>query len=147
MDDGEVNTEKSDDDPAESALPAPAPGGEQAYTEDFHDRHAMDGNMQLHSGWRSGTAWIKRWRSRYRRIAGIDPTAEKCIPQTDDDKARKRFVSSEYFIALKQFKRIYSYSTHGDKVLITIACITSMLSGVTLPLMNVVFGKSTTTSQ
>lgn len=39
---------------------------------------------------------------------------------------------------LKQ--RIFSYSTASDRLLIGVAAVASICTGVTLPLMNIVFG-------
>ncbi|APA06665.1 hypothetical protein sscle_02g014350 [Sclerotinia sclerotiorum 1980 UF-70] len=43
--------------------------------------------------------------------------------------------------SFKDFMRIFSYSTSGDKFVLVIACIAQIGTGVTLPLMNIVFGK------
>ncbi|CAD6441632.1 6175a0f8-118b-4c5d-b66e-b6f1a58887c9 [Sclerotinia trifoliorum] len=43
--------------------------------------------------------------------------------------------------SFKDFIRIFSYSTSGDKFVLVIACIAQIGTGVTLPLMNIVFGK------
>lgn len=39
-------------------------------------------------------------------------------------------------------QRIFSYSTRNDRLLLAMSAAASILTGVTLPLMNVVFGKS-----
>ena len=42
---------------------------------------------------------------------------------------------------LTSAERIFSYSTRNDRLLLVAAVIASLCTGVTLPLMNVVFGK------
>jgi hypothetical protein len=42
---------------------------------------------------------------------------------------------------LTENQRIFSYSTRNDRLLLTFAVMASLFTGITLPLMNVVFGK------
>jgi hypothetical protein len=53
---------------------------------------------------------------------------------------KKKFSKAQYEVAFKHFIRIFSYSTWVDKLLLFAACFASICTGVTLPLMNVVFG-------
>ncbi|ESZ97484.1 hypothetical protein SBOR_2173 [Sclerotinia borealis F-4128] len=69
--------------------------------------------------------------------------------QSDGDAAKKsnEEVTDKYSskaqnkTSFKDFLRIFSYSTLGDKFILVIACIAQIGTGVTLPLMNIVFGK------
>lgn len=56
------------------------------------------------------------------------------------EPAKKKSSTADYKVTIKHFLRIFSYSTRTDKLLLFAACFTSILTGVTLPLMNVVFG-------
>jgi hypothetical protein len=56
------------------------------------------------------------------------------------EEKKKEFSKAEYQVAFKHFLRIFSYSTWGDRLLLFAACFASICTGVTLPLMNVVFG-------
>ncbi|KAK0119280.1 hypothetical protein ONS95_008128 [Cadophora gregata] len=42
---------------------------------------------------------------------------------------------------LSSFVRIFTYSTYGDRVLLLIATLASICTGVTLPLMNIIFAR------
>ncbi|CAG8983020.1 hypothetical protein HYALB_00010146 [Hymenoscyphus albidus] len=54
---------------------------------------------------------------------------------------KKLLITAEHKIAFSHFLRIFSYSTLSDKFVLFAAAIASICSGVTLPLMNVVFGQ------
>jgi hypothetical protein len=50
---------------------------------------------------------------------------------------KKKFSKAEYQVAFRDF---LTYSSWGDKLLLFAACFASICAGVTLPLINVVFG-------
>ncbi|CZT49832.1 related to multidrug resistance protein [Rhynchosporium secalis] len=39
------------------------------------------------------------------------------------------------------FMRIFTYSTHGDRILLLVATVASIFTGVTMPLMNIIFAR------
>ncbi|KAF5878245.1 putative abc transporter protein [Botrytis fragariae] len=62
--------------------------------------------------------------------------------QSNDDEVKDKYSSqAQNQTSFKDFMRIFSYSTTGDKVVLIIACLAQIGTGVTLPLMNIVFGK------
>jgi len=69
--------------------------------------------------------------------APAEPEATTAAPVTEK---KKKFSKAEYQVAFKHFIRIFSYSTWTDKLLLFAACLASICTGITLPLMNVVFG-------
>jgi hypothetical protein len=58
--------------------------------------------------------------------------------QGDEDKYSSK---AETKVSFWDYARIFTYSTVGDRVLMVAAGIASIGTGVTLPLMNVVFGQ------
>ncbi|TVY37348.1 hypothetical protein LSUB1_G004567 [Lachnellula subtilissima] len=54
---------------------------------------------------------------------------------------KKVFSTAEHKTAFLHFVRIFSYSTFNDKLLLFAACIASICTGITMPLMNIVFGQ------
>ncbi|APA05673.1 hypothetical protein sscle_01g004430 [Sclerotinia sclerotiorum 1980 UF-70] len=56
-------------------------------------------------------------------------------------KTKTPYISAEYKLALSHFRRIFSYTNRNDKLLLLAAGGASVLTGITLPLMNVVFGE------
>ncbi|KAM0318437.1 hypothetical protein ACHAO8_001828 [Botrytis cinerea] len=60
----------------------------------------------------------------------IDPQPKTKVP----------YISAEYKLALSHFRRIFSYTNSNDKLLLLAAGGASVFTGITLPLMNVVFG-------
>ncbi|KAF7928453.1 uncharacterized protein EAE98_005509 [Botrytis deweyae] len=62
--------------------------------------------------------------------------------QSNEDEVKDKYSSqAQNQTSFKDFMRIFSYSTTGDKVVLIIACLAQIGTGVTLPLMNIVFGK------
>lgn len=95
-------------------------------------------------------------------LSDIEATAtdeEEKLPEvpSQEKKDNKAFSTAEYKIAFSHFlvrkkqsafqplltgiQRIFSYSTKSDKLLLLAATTASICTGVTLPLMNVVFGR------
>lgn len=76
------------------------------------------------------------------------PEHEAPAPATPKPKAapkttkKKGFSTAEHKTAFLHFVRIFSYSTFNDKLLLFAACIASICTGITMPLMNIVFGKA-----
>ncbi|TGO18810.1 hypothetical protein BTUL_0007g00280 [Botrytis tulipae] len=67
--------------------------------------------------------------------------------QSNEDEVKDKYSSqAQNQTSFKDFMRIFSYSTTGDKVVMTVACLAQIGTGVTLPLMNIVFGKYMSTS-
>ncbi|TVY16236.1 ABC transporter BEA3 [Lachnellula arida] len=62
----------------------------------------------------------------------------KPAPKTNK---KKGFTTAQHKTAFLHFVRIFSYSTFNDKLLLFAACIASICTGVTMPLMNIVFGQ------
>ncbi|KAI9647283.1 hypothetical protein NHQ30_003666 [Ciborinia camelliae] len=56
-------------------------------------------------------------------------------------KTKIPYISAEYKLALSHFMRIFSYTDRNDKLLLLAAGGASVLTGITLPLMNVVFSE------
>lgn len=112
--------------------------GVQCEEKNTNEDRTIESIVPLNSKQRSWTARIRQWHDRYRRIDSGDEVEE--TPPTVRNDVGKTFDAAEYLVALSHFRRIYSYATPRDKMLITAACLASTMSGVTLPLMNVVFG-------
>lgn len=72
------------------------------------------------------------------------PAETEAAPAAPVPDKKKKFSKAEYEVAFKHFIRIFSYSSWGDKLLLFTACLASICTGVTLPLMNVVFGLCST---
>lgn len=75
-----------------------------------------------------------------------EPEDQETAPEPEATAApktpkKKVFSTAEHKTAFLHFVRIFSYSTRGDKLLLFAASVASICTGVTLPLMNVVFGK------
>ncbi|KAK3303119.1 P-loop containing nucleoside triphosphate hydrolase protein [Chaetomium strumarium] len=63
-------------------------------------------------------------------------------PPSPPAKQKSSFLlKPQYKTALKDFIRIFSFSTWLDKVLLLAAVLTSVGAGVTMPIMNIVFGR------
>ncbi|ESZ94373.1 hypothetical protein SBOR_5237 [Sclerotinia borealis F-4128] len=58
-----------------------------------------------------------------------------------ESKTKTPYISAEYKLALSHFRRIFSYTSRNDKLLLLAAGGASVFTGITLPLMNVVFGE------
>lgn len=75
----------------------------------------------------------------------IAPAAEPAATATATDQKPKKTspfgIKAETKTKLRDFWRIFSYSTWTDRVLIALASLASICTGVTMPLMNVVFGR------
>ncbi|KAB8303395.1 hypothetical protein EYC80_004824 [Monilinia laxa] len=56
-------------------------------------------------------------------------------------KTQAPYISAEYKLALSHFRRIFSYTNRNDRMLLLAAGSASVFTGITLPLMNVVFGE------
>lgn len=75
------------------------------------------------------------------------PSAPTLDPQTQDtamsskEKKNPFALKPEQKTALKHFWRIFTYSSRTDRLLIMAATTASLATGVTMPIMNVVFGK------
>lgn len=69
-----------------------------------------------------------------------EPPAAELAPAPKPAK-KKAFSTAEHKTAFLHFLRIFSYSTWTDKLLLFAAAFASICTGITLPLMNVVFGK------
>ncbi|RDW89223.1 p-loop containing nucleoside triphosphate hydrolase-14 [Coleophoma cylindrospora] len=67
--------------------------------------------------------------------------SEGTASEDPKDEKKASFSKAEYQIAFSHFLRIFSYTTRGDRFLLYAAAVASILTGVTLPLMNVVFGQ------
>jgi ABC-type multidrug transport system fused ATPase/permease subunit len=71
--------------------------------------------------------------------------AEEALSSTaaskDEEKTAEVEVQSEREATFRDFLRIFSYATKWDFVLMVAGCIFSIGGGMTMPLMNVVFGR------
>ncbi|TVY47366.1 ABC transporter [Lachnellula occidentalis] len=70
--------------------------------------------------------------------AAAETPKPKPAPKTTKKKV---FSTAEHKTAFLHFVRIFSYSTFNDKLLLFAACIASICTGITMPLMNIVFGQ------
>ncbi|PQE28500.1 ABC transporter protein [Rutstroemia sp. NJR-2017a WRK4] len=68
-------------------------------------------------------------------------TAEVDQAVQSDGVKKKPFISPEYRLAISHFTRIFSYTGRNDRLMLLAAAVASILTGITLPLMNVVFGE------
>ncbi|TGO92120.1 hypothetical protein BPOR_0010g00320 [Botrytis porri] len=67
---------------------------------------------------------------------------EDAATQSNEDEVKDKYSSqAQNQTSFTHFMRIFSYSTTADKVVLIIACLAQIGTGVTLPLMNIVFGK------
>ncbi|TVY82150.1 ABC transporter BEA3 [Lachnellula suecica] len=66
---------------------------------------------------------------------------EEQTPLYSEQEEKKGFSTAEYRVAFSHFLRIFSYSSRNDKLLLFAAATASICTGVTLPLMNVVFSE------
>lgn len=66
---------------------------------------------------------------------------ESKLATTPKSEKKTSFSVAKHKTTFIHFLRIFSYSTWADKLLIFVAAIASICTGVTLPLMNVVFGE------
>lgn len=73
------------------------------------------------------------------------PAASKTQTLGDDQPSKNKKnpfkIKSEQKTAFVHFWRIFTYSTWTDRILIAAATVASLASGVTMPIMNVVFGQ------
>ncbi|QSZ33883.1 hypothetical protein DSL72_005457 [Monilinia vaccinii-corymbosi] len=72
---------------------------------------------------------------------GIQINNEDAEATDPQPKTKIPYISAEYKLALSHFRRIFSYTNRHDKLLLLAAGGASVLTGITLPLMNVVFGE------
>jgi ATP-binding cassette subfamily B (MDR/TAP) protein 1 len=78
-------------------------------------------------------------------VSPVPATEENALPAetkvvTDGQEDKDKYSSKvETKVSIWDYARIFTYSTVGDRVLMVAAGITSIGTGVTLPLMNVVF--------
>lgn len=75
-------------------------------------------------------------------VSNEAPAAAEAAATPPVEEKKKKFSKAEYSVAFKHFIRIFSYSTWGDRFLLLAASLCSICTGVTLPLMNIVFGIS-----
>ena len=74
-------------------------------------------------------------------LANTDENPDEDDSLREDEKTSPPVASgAEYKVAFSHFTRIFTYSTWGDKVILLVATIASICTGVMLPIMNVVFG-------
>ncbi|KAK3332340.1 P-loop containing nucleoside triphosphate hydrolase protein [Cercophora scortea] len=72
----------------------------------------------------------------------VDASAQPATaPQQPEKKKNPLLLKPEYKTAIKDYVRIFSFSTWLDRVLLVAATLTSIGAGVTMPVMNVIFGR------
>ncbi|GAB1198304.1 hypothetical protein APSETT444_007619 [Aspergillus pseudonomiae] len=69
----------------------------------------------------------------------VNPDRTRCETESKDD--RKNAAEAEQAASLGNYFRVLSYTNAKDRVVLGMALICSIGSGVPLPLMNIVFGK------
>ncbi|KAF7879083.1 hypothetical protein EAF04_000283 [Stromatinia cepivora] len=77
------------------------------------------------------------------KLPATQSDGDAATKSSDDDvKINDQYSSkAQNKTSFKDFMRLFSYSTLGDKFVLVIACLAQIGTGVTLPLMNIVFGK------
>ncbi|KAI1864985.1 uncharacterized protein JN550_008531 [Neoarthrinium moseri] len=66
--------------------------------------------------------------------------AEAAPPGPLNDRRRKRLAKGKYGDTIKDFVRIFSYTTKRDRVFIAISAFAAIVTGLTFPAMTIVFG-------
>jgi ATP-binding cassette subfamily B (MDR/TAP) protein 1 len=84
--------------------------------------------------------------------ASPKPSHQEDEPKTDySSKATNKTSFSDYLASLPtpgiglytdEWQRIFTYSTLSDRIFLVLAALAEVGTGVTLPLMNIIFGKS-----
>jgi hypothetical protein len=84
--------------------------------------------------------------------ASPKPSHQEDEPTTDySSKATNKTSFSDYLVVfpppelgcmLMSWQRIFTYSTLSDRIFLVLAALAEVGTGVTLPLMNIIFGKS-----
>src|SRR5271156_4377974 len=84
--------------------------------------------------------------------ASPKPSHQEDEPKTDySSKATNKTSFSDYLVVfpplelgciLISWQRIFTYSTLSDRIFLVLAALAEVGTGVTLPLMNIIFGKS-----
>lgn len=72
--------------------------------------------------------------------ASPEPPATSSTPK-GEEKATQAKARPEREAALKDYLRVFSYATKWDFVMMVAGGIASIGAGITLPLMNIIFGK------
>ncbi|CAK7232957.1 hypothetical protein SEUCBS140593_008439 [Sporothrix eucalyptigena] len=90
----------------------------------------------------TATSSTSRPRSLFHRLTRMTGQSSHS-PEADQPKIKKNLfgIKAETKTQLRDFWRIFSYSTWTDRVMILLASLASICTGVTMPLMNVVFGR------
>lgn len=70
---------------------------------------------------------------------GPEPVAASSTP--NEEKVTEAKVRPEREAAMSDYLRVFSYATKWDYVLMAFGGLASVGAGITLPLMNIVFGK------
>ncbi|ERT01099.1 hypothetical protein HMPREF1624_02338 [Sporothrix schenckii ATCC 58251] len=88
----------------------------------------------------SRPSFLRRLTKTKTAAPAVDPLSN---PPTDQNvkKTRPFGIKAETKTKFRDFWRIFTYSTWADRVLIVLASLASVCTGVTMPLMNVVFGR------
>jgi ATP-binding cassette subfamily B (MDR/TAP) protein 1 len=84
--------------------------------------------------------------------ASPKPSHQEDEPKTDySSKATNKTSFSDYLVVFPtpeiepytdKWQRIFTYSTLSDRIFLVLAALAEVGTGVTLPLMNIIFGKS-----
>ena len=84
--------------------------------------------------------------------ASPKPSHQEDEPKTDySSKATNKTSFSDYLVVFPapeigpytdEWQRIFTYSTLSDRIFLVLAALAEVGTGVTLPLMNIIFGKS-----
>ncbi|CRK13616.1 hypothetical protein BN1723_010111, partial [Verticillium longisporum] len=70
-----------------------------------------------------------------------EASREASVPSTTDEKPKDTKLRPEREPTFKDYIRVFSYATKWDIVIYVFAAVSSIGSGTTLPLMNVIFGQ------
>jgi len=64
------------------------------------------------------------------------------LPQQDDDPKPDYSSKATTKTKFSDYLRIFTYSTWSDRLLLSLACLAEIGTGITLPLMNIIFGET-----
>ncbi|GAB1316179.1 hypothetical protein MFIFM68171_06389 [Madurella fahalii] len=72
----------------------------------------------------------------------VNTTAAHQVPPSPPKEKHNPFLlKPKYKTAIRDFIRIFSFSTWRDKLVLLVAVLTSIGAGVTMPIMNIIFGR------
>jgi len=105
--------------------------------------HAVQGEKASPTPWSTSATLPVSPESETQDVPSEPPVPPAVESKPAAKPAKKKpFSTAEHKTAFLHFLRIFSYSTWTDKLLLFAASLASICTGITLPLMNVVFGKS-----